>query len=62
MNDTRPAAAIAPAPRAYASQAARRDGAEALLFDLPDGVQSAQDCATPALREHGPEDAQAEER
>jgi hypothetical protein len=35
VNDTRPAAAIAPAPRACTSQAARRDGAEALLFDLP---------------------------
>jgi hypothetical protein len=35
VNDTRPAAAIAPVPRACASQAARRDGAEALLFDLP---------------------------
>jgi hypothetical protein len=35
VNDTRPAAAIAPAPWACASQAARRDSAEALPFDLP---------------------------
>ena len=34
-NGTCPAAAIVPAPRACASQAARRDGAEALLFDVP---------------------------
>jgi len=33
VNDTRPAA-IVPAQRARISQAARRDGAEALLFDL----------------------------